>query len=379
MTEQLLILGASTRAAAHSAVRAGLRPVCGDLFADADLHSAANVFPVEDYPYALRGVAERAPAGPWMYTGALENHPQLIDDICRKRELWGCAAAAVRIARDPWQVQSMLREAGLPCLEVQSRNSTPPRDGTWLLKPQSGAAGRGIVEWNLAAANSVTLTEPHYFQRFRRGQSVSGVYLSSKESVQLLGVTQQLVGLNELHAPPFAWCGTIAPLDLPKLHIDTIRFVGEVIGTNCELHGLFGCDFIVDDEDAWLTEVNPRYTGATEIIEHLMRVPLLDWHRRACVGWAVPTVLIRNGGHSPPYVGKAILYAACDCVAGDMTRFICDPATFRVPFVADIPMPGQKIPRGWPVCTVFASATDAETCLQKLLRRAKRIEERYLV
>jgi len=39
----LLILGASTRAAAHSARRAGFRPICADMFTDEDLREVAEV------------------------------------------------------------------------------------------------------------------------------------------------------------------------------------------------------------------------------------------------------------------------------------------------------------------------------------------------
>ncbi len=92
MTEQHLILfGASVRAAAFSAIRAGLRPWCCDLFADADLQNVcpARALPPADYPEGFVEVCARAPAGPWMYTGALENYPALIERMSKLRTLWG--------------------------------------------------------------------------------------------------------------------------------------------------------------------------------------------------------------------------------------------------------------------------------------------------
>src|SRR6185369_1862093 len=111
-----------------------------------------------------------------------------------------------------------------------------------------------------------------------------GLFVAVPNRVQLLGVTQQLVGLTELAAPPFAWCGTIAPISLPEDCAATVRRIGEVVATACGLRGLFGCDFVLADGMPWLTEINPRYTAAAEIIEHLLRVPLLDLHRQACDG-----------------------------------------------------------------------------------------------
>ena len=57
----LAILGASARAAAQSAIRAGLSPWCADLFADRDLCAMASVARCErhDYPHGLLDLMER--------------------------------------------------------------------------------------------------------------------------------------------------------------------------------------------------------------------------------------------------------------------------------------------------------------------------------
>src|SRR5205807_1077251 len=87
--QSLIIVGASARAAAFSALRAGLRPWCIDLFADADLRARCPVTHLEPdrYPYGLAELLPQAPPGPWMYTGGLENRPNLIRRLARGREL----------------------------------------------------------------------------------------------------------------------------------------------------------------------------------------------------------------------------------------------------------------------------------------------------
>ena len=59
----LIIIGASTRAAATSAWRAGWTPWCADLFADADLERIATVrkVPPETYPHGLLAALYDAP------------------------------------------------------------------------------------------------------------------------------------------------------------------------------------------------------------------------------------------------------------------------------------------------------------------------------
>src|SRR4051794_30449688 len=98
----LLIAGASVRAAAASALRAGYAPWCVDLFGDADLERACpvRVVPLKRYPDALVAALAEGPPGPWMYTGAIENRPDLIE--CVDRPLLGNPADIVRAVRDPW-------------------------------------------------------------------------------------------------------------------------------------------------------------------------------------------------------------------------------------------------------------------------------------
>src|SRR5438128_59838 len=91
----LLIVGASVRAAAFSALRAGFHPWCIDLFADRDLccrvpcHRIAR----RNYPEAIESVLHDAPPGPWMYTGGLENYPTLVDEWSVHRPLLGNGSA----------------------------------------------------------------------------------------------------------------------------------------------------------------------------------------------------------------------------------------------------------------------------------------------
>jgi predicted ATP-grasp superfamily ATP-dependent carboligase len=43
--------------------------------------------------------------------------------------------------------------------------------------------------------------------------------------------------------------------------------------------------------------------------------------------------------------------------------------------VRDVPHPGEHIPVGRPVCTIFATGADADTCHAGLIARANRVYE----
>ncbi|MGE5193557.1 MAG: ATP-grasp domain-containing protein [Deltaproteobacteria bacterium] len=385
----VLIVGASTRAAAQSAIRAGLNPICADLFADLDLRACARVLELADYPRGLVTAAAAAPACPWMYTGGLENHPGLVGRISQARPLWGNGPDVLRRVRDPWHVRQLLDEAGLPALQVRPRQPAPPAaDGAWMIKPLRGAAGRGIGVWDGSPSHRATLRMPHYFQERRGGTSISAVYLAAPTQTYLLGITRQLIGLKEVHAPPFTWCGTITPVALPDEIIVAVRKIGDVLTAQTGLQGLFGCDFLVADGQPWLTEVNPRYPASTELVEHVLQVPLVDRHHRAFVvppSGGAPRKAPEGGTTNGPVLGKIVLYADRDLVAPDLARFVSRPSSWletpgtydrSLPYLADIPDSGQPISRGQPICTVFARGKIESECLARLLRRAARLERR---
>src|SRR6478672_5850672 len=91
MGEPLLLIGASVRAAAFSALRAGFSPWCADLFGDLDLRQRCpcEVLPAARYPDGFFDLLKVAPAGPVVYTGALENARPLLNRLGKKWTIWG--------------------------------------------------------------------------------------------------------------------------------------------------------------------------------------------------------------------------------------------------------------------------------------------------
>src|SRR6202011_5823317 len=112
---RLILFGASTRAAAGSALRAGLHAWCADLYADTDLRALCPVvrLSLDRYPREFLCILEQAPPGPWMYTGALENRPKLVRQLAQIRPLWGNNADVLSVVRSPITLRGILRAAGL--------------------------------------------------------------------------------------------------------------------------------------------------------------------------------------------------------------------------------------------------------------------------
>jgi predicted ATP-grasp superfamily ATP-dependent carboligase len=99
-------------------------------------------------------------------------------------------------------------------------------------------------------------------------------------------------------------------------------------------------------------------------VERAYGLSVFGLHAGACTGGALPAFDITRARQAARAVGKAIVFARRDVVAGNTRDWLGD-ATVR-----DVPWPGERILRGRPVCTVFAEGRDAAACHAALVRRA---------
>src|SRR5262245_47899862 len=205
--DNLLIFGASVRAAAFSALRAGLRPWCADLFADADLRGRCPAMRLPGrYPLDFLKLIGTEVPGPWMYTGALENHPFLVSQLADRRELWGNNAAALLAVRNPYALGEVCRRMNLPAPRTEP-GPRPESGGRWLVKPIAGAGGAGIHFWSPDAPPA----RDTYLQEYVEGEPVAALFVAAGGQARLLGLTRQLVGEGWLNAPAFRYCGSVGP------------------------------------------------------------------------------------------------------------------------------------------------------------------------
>ena len=161
---RVLIAGASARAFAESAARAGYEVVAVDGFGDLDLQRCARtVLPGRDAGGRLSTrlvarAARRVPCDAVAYVGPLENHPGCVRALARGggsggRDLWGNPPGVLTRARDPLRLTAVLVAGGiLPPNVHTDRHLTPlPRPGRgggrWIVKPLASGGGHGITRW----------------------------------------------------------------------------------------------------------------------------------------------------------------------------------------------------------------------------------------
>ncbi len=370
----LIIFGASTRAAAFSALRANLRPLCADLFADADLQARCPALPLPGrYPEAFLGCIDAEVAGPWMYTGALENHSDIVDRMARRRPLWGNDGAVLLRARSPDVIGAAAKAVGLPAPAVRAFVRRPPA-GRWLVKAW-GRRQEAIHFWNEADAGDRPSSSV-YLQEFIEGESQAAIFCAEGGRARLLGISRQLVGEEFLHARPFCYCGSVGPIHCDLKQVRALEWFGSELTSQCGLRGLFGVDGISCAGSFWPVEVNPRYTASIEVLEYALGLSAIAWHRAAFVPSILPPVPAGGRGF---YVGKAVLFAQSDLTfphEGPWSDVLLRPPSLsEPPRFADIPHPGTAVKAGWPILTFFAQGAGIGACLDELRRIAAGLDQ----
>jgi predicted ATP-grasp superfamily ATP-dependent carboligase len=364
MNETLLILGASARAAAQSAVRAGLRVFAVDQFGDLDLTECCDSVVANAYPEGLFDAAQQAPPGPWLYTGGLENYSEFFARLA-DRELLGVLNPAP--LRDPALVNKLALKAGLPPVAQRAAHDPPP-SGRWLLKPRRSSGGWSIQAYDGENPTSAPATEDHYWQPWIDGLSLGAAFVFGVDDWRLIGIAEQLGGTPWTGGRGFGYCGSIGPLDIAGAEVSLLAFAEQLFATGL-VRGLVGVDAILDHRgDLHVLEINPRYTASIELHERAAGIQAIAMHIAACRGRSIAIAQAEpNEVH-----GKAIIYASAP---GDVSRaFVthCQAANASSdwPLYADVPRPGTPLQASFPVVTVFASGGCAEEVRSTLRQRA---------
>jgi uncharacterized protein len=279
------------------------------------------------------------------YLSPFENHPAAVERLARGRMLWGNDASVLRRVREPGVVP---RAVG-----VSDR---------WLVKPRASGGGHGIHWWSPGDP----VPAGWHVEPFVDGEPGSIVFVAAGRDLVPLGLTRQLVGEAAFGASGFRYCGNILARDE---HMESAIRVARDLTSEFDLIGVNCIDFIAQDGAAIPIEVNPRWSASMELVERTYGVSVFGAHAAACNTGELPTFDLTQTHSAPRAIGKAIVFARHDVTCGDTAAWLGDST------VRDVPHPGEQIPAGRPVCTIFATGWDADACHAGLVARANRVYE----
>ena len=358
----VVLVGASVRSMAESAVRAGFRPRCYDMFGDADLRNLLRSVGGKwsefvDWSQVFSGhLTKRTPL---IVSGGLESSvPRDSDSLF---QICCPDSAAVAEISNPAVFFPLLKNAGIE-FPVWQRETPPDKSERWLVKTRQTSGGLGVSTWDHSFNNHSPF---RYFQHYVPGVPASATFASDGCRSQLLGTSLVLSGCPEIGGTAFQFCGNVAPVGFSKEVQQNIMRAGEEIVRKWKIRGVFGVDFVLTDYGVCILECNPRITASHDLhelsgngINHIALQAQLYQDPPL-----MPVVRNQSNGRSPQV--RLILWATEDIVVDQrLSEYLlhfpaCRDRSVQAGF-ADIPAVGAEVKAGTPFCSVYISLADAQ-------------------
>jgi len=356
--DAILIAAQSGRALAAAARRAGLRPFVVDLFGDTDTRALASGYRKAKGRFGLDvsgpslltlldELAREAGSPQGIVLGSgFEANPDLIATIQLHYRLFGSSAETVRTVKDPVQLSSLTSRLGIPHPPVRFEPTADPE--AWLVK-RAGGSGGGHVR----PAARARLGAGLYLQRRVRGTPYSFAFLADGQDAVLVSTTQQWVA--PCRRAPFRYGGAVEPGNVPQRVRDSVVQALRSLAAATGLRGLMSADCLLDGEEWWVLEINPR-PGATLDILDRRTIPLLQAHIDSCLGHV-------------PFLDSPVGAAASQVLYAPRTIAVV-PDLDWPDYIMDQPQPGSRVAAGAPLCTVFAEGCGTSHVLDLLRVRS---------
>ena len=371
-----LITGVSTRAFAESAVKSGCNVFSIDYFGDSDQkqiienYSLLRDFNLPSRAENLIQACKRFDFDSVVYISNFENFPELLEKLSGKIKILGNSPDTLRKVRD-WRIlRKFMSGSDIPYPETLlpgEENQACDRTG-WILKPTNSGGGSRIKAWE-----GQSLADNQILQKQIKGIHASASFIANGRKCILIGLTAQLIGLKELGANGFTWCGNILPLPLERnnyLHLaGEIENYASLLADNFKLTGAWGIDFIITGNNAegfhpLILEINPRYTASMEIIEAAYGLNIFSLHLMALEGRLPDFSLARQENNR--FYGKGVIFARSKLKIGDTTAW-------KNRGIKDIPFFHDEIKKGYPICTILSEGRSYRECESNLYDMAYKI------
>ncbi|MBU4534370.1 MAG: ATP-grasp domain-containing protein [Euryarchaeota archaeon] len=226
----------------------------------------------------------------------------------------------------------------------------------FIKKPVQGSGGYGIEK--LKNNNFESCPESEFLlQEFISGENVSTSVLSTGNESQAILSSKQLYADENPALPDFIYGGNIAPYPGED---SVFKKVAQAVVDELNLTGSNGVDMVIDKDDIYLIEVNPRLHGTFECAEAVLGINMMDAHIRACEGELLSLPSPKK------YAIKKILFAKKRSLVGNL----------RYEGVFDLPLENTIIEPGQPVVTLIFSSENLFNCLEKIDRTASHVESK---
>lgn len=357
MTRQLIIAAISARGFAQAAHAVGYKVVTLDAFADADTRNFAeqclqvNVteegVDEKDFKQKFEQISIEDDSQ-FVYGSLFDAKPALLEWVVQRVKVAGNLSETLQLTRSLEFFEVLDR---LAIQHPKVRVDAPEYDETWLVKRLNSTGGMHVKLAKVGA-------EGDYFQRKIEGEPVSLLFLADGETAKVVGFNQQMIAPTT--DTPYRFAGAVSNAVLPTKAQQAFILAVERLTQALNLRGLNSLDAVLEDENLWILELNPRLSATFQLYPSLMQA-----HLQAVAGVLVDLP------ESKTSKAEYVLYA---------DKQLNIPANFSWPeWVADIPfteVSSAAIDEDEPICTVLAEGKNAVVAHQLVKDRAKKLKRK---
>lgn len=362
----LYLIGATTRATADMARRAGLNVGCFDSYADFDLKLQASFvhhLELENNtpkisPLDFKKIILKTP---WVYGGPLENSPEWLTQAQDGSNCWGNLATSNLSVRNIWTLAEQLRQSGfsIQCPQILKLHEIPRQTRQWLMKPFAGTGGWEIQsgrKWLSRDRDSGSESHHGYWQKRIKGPTFGATIISDGRSAIVAGICRSQHGTP---GRPFAYRGSTGPIRSRsvQLLLPELTRLAHWLASKYQIQGLWNIDLVHDRRTGqwFLLEVNPRPSASMEVLELAAGQSLFAIHRHVFTqdpGWIDAAHRFTESlQRSKVIVHKEVIYCDQSRKFNKTELPKMETNLWNAERWADIPCPGSRVYQGYPLMT----------------------------
>ncbi len=352
------MISQSARMLVQMAVDSGWAPIAIDCFADTDTCELAldtvqvASLALVDLRSSVEAVVRKYNIRFVVYGSGFEQHPDSLEFL--ERNLITLANPVDLFIRFQDKVAFFTQLTVLSINRPESVFSRPDKSDGWLQKPLRGEGGIGITIFSSSAYSDCGF----YWQRLIEGQPCSVLFIASSGQATILGFNQQWTAFLD-DSKQFIFSGICNKARITKQQQCQLQDWVQKIVDIYPLRGVCGLDFIVQDGQCYVLEINARIPASAQ----LYGKRVFDFHIQACLG------NFNHSRHSRLRVrprGYQVVYASSDVMVS--TEIVWPD------WVVDRPVPGVIIGKGLPICSIIAGGKSARQVQMRLAERQKYLE-----
>lgn len=245
---------------------------------------------------------------------------------------------------------STLKQLKIPYPE--SYFQVPELKNGWLVKPMQGEGGLGIKKFK-------SLSETHancYWQRFISGIPLSVLFIANGSGFKICGFHQQ--NIASISDNEFVFSGVISQPELDEeIKIQLNHWVSSLV-KEFGLIGLNSIDFILDSDQCYVLEINPRPSASMQLYDS----NLVTGHINSCLYQSLDIDI-----NIETYSAYQIVFAE--------TKVVIKKEIKWPKWVVDRPQAESIINTGMPICSIIARSRSKRQGLDQMLLKQQIVKK----